>query len=100
MNVAWRVLLGVVSLLGPGQAAAQPSPGTGPPVDTFSEMASRVSVDAGATVVLTDSSGQQVKGKLTALSSDALSLLSNGRTLTFRGQELRGAKGATGATGA
>lgn len=100
MNVAWRVaFLGVVSLLGPRQAVAQ-SPEAGPPVDTFSEMASRVNVDTVTTVVVTDSSRQQVKGKLTALSSDTLSLVSGGRTLTFRSQEVRGAIGAKGATGA
>ena len=44
----------------------------------FSEIASRVNVNSGGSVIVTDSSGRQVKGKLTALSSDTLTLLTDG----------------------
>ena len=89
LKIVSRVLLGVVSLLGPSQAMAQSDPETGSPVVVFSEIASRVNVNSGGSVIVTDSSGRQVKGKLTALSSDTLTLLTDGRTLTFRDQQVR-----------
>lgn len=89
LKVVSRVLLGVVSLLGPSQAIAQSDPQSDAPVAAFGEIASRVSVSSGGSVIVTDSSGRQVKGKLTALSSDALTLLTDGRTLTFRDEQVR-----------
>ena len=89
LKIVSRVLFGVVSLLGPSQAMAQSDQETGSPVVAFSEIASRVNVNSGGSVIVTDSSGRQVKGKLTALSSDTLTLLTDGRTLTFRDQQVR-----------
>lgn len=82
-------LVGVAGLLGPGSAIGQSRPEIEPPVRSFAELAPRGAINTGATVIVTDSSGQQVKGKLTALSTDTLSLLSDGRTLTFRDQQVR-----------
>ena len=92
MTSAIRRRLGglvVAVVLFPSVARAQPAPNAGLPVATFGEIASRVNVKAGPTLIVTDSSGQRVRGTLTAISSDALSILTGSRTLTFRDQQVR-----------
>jgi hypothetical protein len=90
-NASQRLLGGLVLAVTvfPSAARAQPTPNTGLPVATFGEIASRVNLKAGATLIVTDSSGQQVKGKLTTLSTDTLSILAGRRTLTFSDQQVR-----------
>jgi hypothetical protein len=71
-------------------ANAQQAPEAGVPVATFAEFASGAAVKSGVTLTVTDISGRLVTGRLTALSSDALSILTGERrVLTFRDQEVR-----------
>jgi len=90
MTSATRRRLGALMLaatLFPAAAKGQQTPGTRAPVVSFDEMASRV--DVGATVIVADTSGQRIRGRLTALSSEALSMLTGGRTVTFRDDQVR-----------
>ena len=89
MTSAKRRRLGglvLAAALCPTAAHGQQTP-TPAPVVSFDEMASRV--DAGATLIVADTSGRRFSGTLTALSSDALSILTGGRTVTFRGNQVR-----------
>jgi hypothetical protein len=92
MTRATPPLLHVIVLaaaLLPSAACAQVTTNAGPPATTFSEIASGANVKAGASLVITDSSGLRTRGKLTTLSSDILSIRANGRTRTFTNQEVR-----------
>jgi hypothetical protein len=92
MTRATPPLLHVIVLaaaLLPSAACAQVTTNAGPPATTFSEIASGATVKAGASLVITDSSGLRTRGKLTTLSSDILSIRANGRTRTFTNQEVR-----------
>jgi len=89
MTSAKRRRLGALMLaatLFPTATHGQQPPGTAAPGVSFDEMASRVTV--GATLIVADTSGRRFSGRLTALSSDALSILTGGRTLTFREEQV------------
>ena len=89
MTGAHRQRLGAlvmaVALL-PSMAHAQ---ATANAATTFAEIASRSNVKTGASLVVTDSSGQRIRGKLTTVSGDALSIWVDGRTRTFTNQQVR-----------
>ena len=92
MTRATQPLLDVIVLaaaLLPSAACAQVTTNAWLPATTFSEIASGANVKAGASLVITDSSGLRTRGKLTTLSSDTLSIRANGRTRTFTNQEVR-----------
>ena len=92
MTSANRQRLGVLVLalaLLPRPARAQATPHAGLPATTFSDIASSGHVKAGASLVVTDSSGQRISGKLTTVSGDTLSIRTDGRTRTFTNQDVR-----------
>jgi hypothetical protein len=90
MTSATRRRLGALMLaaiLFPAAANGQRTPSTPAPVLSFDEMALRVNV--GATVIVADTSGRRFSGRLTALSSETLSMLTGGRAVTFRESQVR-----------
>jgi hypothetical protein len=73
-----------------GSAWGQSPAAVDVPAAAFAEIASGANVRSGATLIVTDQSGRRVAGRLTAISSDALSILTRDqRALTFRDQEVR-----------
>jgi hypothetical protein len=82
------VLVLAVALL-PSADRAQATPAAGLPATTFAEIASRPNVKTGASLVVTDSSGQRIRGKLASLSSDTLSIRAGRRTRTYTSLQVR-----------
>jgi hypothetical protein len=83
------VLVLGIALLPSAARAQQPTPNAARPATTFAEIASNPNVKAGASLVVTDSSGQRIRGKLTTVSSDTLSIRADGRTRTFTNRQVR-----------
>lgn len=73
----------------PVAVRAQSISNTTLPVGTFAEIASRGNLKTGTTLIVTEPSGRSVKGKLTAITADAVSLRINDRTLTFTDRQVR-----------
>lgn len=73
------IALSLVALCAPATIAAQTTPSQ--PASTFSNLATEL--PPGATIVVTDQRGRRVKGELTGLSRQSLSLATRDGALTF-----------------
>jgi hypothetical protein len=88
-NPHWLGVFVLAVAVLPSAARAQVTPDAALPATSFAEIASRAGLKSGASLVITDSSGQRIRGKLTTVTSDTLSIRANGRTRAFTNQEVR-----------